>query len=58
MKVTLPQLLQEKPWLSERYVRRLVAERRVSYYKCGGKLVFDADEFERLLEAGRVNAVK
>ena len=56
MKVKLPQLLEQRPWLTERYVRRLVAERRIGFYKVGNVLVFDTDEIDRLLEAGRVDA--
>jgi excisionase family DNA binding protein len=54
MKVRLPQLLEQKPWLKERYVRRLVAERRIPFYKVGNCLVFETEDFDRLLEAGRV----
>lgn len=43
-------------WLGvdERFVRRLVAERRVTYYKVGRYLRFDAADLDSFLEAGRV----
>ena len=44
MKLTLAQLLEERKWLRERYVRRLVAERRSRFWKVGNKLLFDPAE--------------
>jgi excisionase family DNA binding protein len=46
-------------WLgtSERHVRRLVAERRITYLKIGGKLRFRRADVERFIDAGRVEAV-
>lgn len=37
-----------------RFVRRLVAERRVVYYKVGRYLRFDADDLDDFLAASRV----
>ncbi|MDH4076753.1 MAG: helix-turn-helix domain-containing protein [Acidimicrobiia bacterium] len=44
-------------WLGvdERFIRRLVAERRVTYYKVGRHLRFDATDLDAFLEAGRVD---
>jgi excisionase family DNA binding protein len=52
--VTLKQLLEARPWLTERFVRRLVAERRVPFSKVGERLLFDVADFDELVEAGRV----
>jgi len=52
--VRLPQAVEARPWLSERYLRRLVAERRIGFSKIGGVLLFDLDEIDQLAEAGRV----
>lgn len=43
-------------WLGvdERFIRRLVAERRVTYYKVGKHLRFDATDLDDFLEASRV----
>ena len=43
-------------WLGveERFIRRLVAERRVSFYRVGRHLRFDVDDLEEFLGAARV----
>ena len=43
-------------WLGveERFVRRLVAERRIAYYKVGRHLRFDADDLDAFLAENRV----
>ncbi len=43
-------------WLGveERFIRRLVAERRVTYYKVGRHLRFDAEDLDEFLAAARV----
>jgi len=57
--VTLPQALEHHPWLTERYLRRLVAERRIPYYKpSGGRLLFDLADIDALVETSRVEAVR
>lgn len=43
--------------VGERYVRRLVEERRIPYRKIGRLLRFDADEVEAWIEGCRVDAV-
>ncbi len=57
--VTLPQAVEARPWLSERWLRRLVAERRVPFHKMPGssRLLFDLADLDRLVEDGRVEAV-
>ena len=40
--------------VTERYVRRLVAERRVAYHKVGRLLRFRPADLDVLFEAGRV----
>ncbi len=55
---TLTQVVEARPWLTERWLRRLVAERRVAYHKCGGRLLFDLDDIDALAEAGRVEAAR
>lgn len=43
-------------WLGveERFVRRLVAERRVTYYKVGRHVRFDAEDLDDFLARSRV----
>ncbi len=40
--------------VSERYVRRLVAERRIAFHKIGHLLRFQAEDLQAFFEAGRV----
>lgn len=42
---------------SVRYVRRLVAERRIPFYKFGHLLRFDSDEVEAWLDRTRVGEI-
>ncbi|MBV8982561.1 MAG: helix-turn-helix domain-containing protein [Acidimicrobiia bacterium] len=43
---------------SERHVRRLWAERRLTGIKLGGKLLFDPSELDAFLERNTVAAVR
>jgi hypothetical protein len=52
--VTLQQAVEQRPWLTERWLRRLVYERRVSFHKVGNRLVFDLADLDALVECGRV----
>ena len=52
--VTLVQAVEERPWLSERLLRRLVHERRVPFYKPAGRILFDLGELDEWVEAARV----
>ena len=51
--VTIPQAIEARPWLTERYLRRLVHERRVAFHKVGARLLFDLADLDQLAEAGR-----
>jgi excisionase family DNA binding protein len=44
--------------VSERFVRRLVAERRIAFHKVGHFLRFRAEDLDAFLEAGRVEPVE
>lgn len=44
--------------VSERYVRRLVAERRVPFTKLGALVLFDRADLDALLERNRVEATR
>ena len=52
--VSIKQATQERPWLTERFARRLVYERRVPFHKVGSKVLLDLADLDRLAEAGRV----
>jgi len=43
--------------VSVRYVRRIIAERRIPYVKVGHLIRFQRDEVERWVEANRVTAL-
>lgn len=40
---------------TKRTMRQLVAQRRITYYKVGGRLLFDLDDLDRFLDAHRVD---
>ena len=42
---------------TERFIRRLVAERRIVFYKVGRHVRFSVDELEAFAQAGRVEPV-
>lgn len=44
----------ERLGTSPRFVRRLVAERRIAFNKVGRHIRFNATDVERFIEAGRV----
>jgi hypothetical protein len=60
--VRLDQLLEARPFLTERWVRRLVFERRIPFAKLGNgpkaRLIFNLDDVDAMVESGRVEAVR
>ncbi|HUZ20622.1 MAG TPA: hypothetical protein VMU75_08645 [Acidimicrobiales bacterium] len=52
--VTLKQLLAERPWLTERWLRRGVAMRTIPFSRAGGKLLFALEDLDGMVEANRV----
>ena len=52
--IALPKLLETFPWLTERRVRSMVAERRVPHWKVHNRLLFDPTDFQAMLDAGYV----
>ena len=43
--------------LGERYIRRLRADRRIPCIRIGGRLLFDPDELDRLIDEHREPAI-
>lgn len=43
--------------LGERYIRRLRSERRIPCVRIGGRLLFDPDDLDRLIEEHREPAI-
>jgi len=54
--ISVEQLVDELG-VSVRYVRRIIAERRIPYVKVGHLIRFQRDEVEGWVEANRVNAL-
>ena len=50
---TLSQAAQERPFLTLRWLRQLVAEHRIPSYKLGGKVLVDLAELDAFIEASR-----
>lgn len=49
--------LAEELGVSVRYVRRIIAERRIPYVKVGHLIRFQRDDVQRWVEANRVDAL-
>ena len=54
--MTLKQLLKARPWMTERWVRRKVAGRRIPFAKADGILLFDLKDIDDFVERGRVES--
>ncbi|HVA73119.1 MAG TPA: hypothetical protein VNF71_00965 [Acidimicrobiales bacterium] len=50
------QAVADNDWLTDRWLRRAVQERRIPFFKVDGKLVFDQSELDGYVEAHRVDA--
>lgn len=48
---TIKQVLTERPFLTERQLRRWIYSRRVASYKAGGHVLLDLAELDRDIEA-------
>jgi hypothetical protein len=55
---TIPQVLEQRPYVTERWLRRLRAERRVPTYTAGGRVLFDVDALDQFVESTRIDAVR
>jgi hypothetical protein len=56
--VTLKQAVEMVPWLTERFARRLLAERRITSYRAGNKVLLDTFDIENFARAGKVEALR
>lgn len=54
--VPLKKVPNERPWTTERLLRRFVAEHRIPYYKVAGRVLIDLADLDAMAEAGRVEA--
>jgi hypothetical protein len=56
--VPLVEVPDHRPWTTVRYLRRLVAERRIGYFKpTPGRVLLDLDELDALAESNRTEPV-
>jgi excisionase family DNA binding protein len=51
---TVKEIAALRSWLSERWLRRLVAERRVRFTKVGGKLLVDLNDLDQYVANGTI----
>jgi hypothetical protein len=56
--VPLKQVPQHRTEWSERRLRKLVAERRVGFYKEGSRVLLDLEELDRHVQTGRVEPTR
>jgi hypothetical protein len=54
--VTVKQAVEARPWLTERWLRRKVYERRIPYAKADGRLLFALEDIDAYVAANRVEA--
>lgn len=54
--IPLMKVPSERPWVTERKLRRMVAERRVRFYKVDNRILFDLSDLDAYAEAGRIDA--
>ena len=60
--VSLNEAVVERPWATTtgndptRWLRRLVSERRIPFYKAGGRVLVDLDDLDAFAQAGRVDS--
>lgn len=51
---TIKQVIAERPFATERWLRRLIYEKRLRYFKVGGKVLIDLNDLDELVESGKV----
>jgi hypothetical protein len=55
--ITFQQVLKDYPYLTSRWLRRAVFEKKVPHYKLGGRLLFDPVELDQWIRNQRVEPV-
>ena len=53
---TLAQVAEERPFASERWLRRCISERRFAHHKIGGRVLVDLNDLDEYLEHCRVES--
>ena len=52
--VPLLDVPEHRPWVTTRWLRRLVYERRIPFHKVGGRVLIDLADLDAFAERGRV----
>ncbi len=52
---TIPQAIEERPYITERWMRRLVYESRIPYFKVGGRVLVDLTDIDAYVNRGRID---
>lgn len=52
--LTFKQVLDEYPYVTDRWLRRAVHDKKVPFYKLGGRLLFDPAELDQWIRDTRV----
>lgn len=55
---TIPQVIEQRPYVTERWLQRLRAERRIPTYKAAGRVLFDLDALDEFIESTRLDPVR
>lgn len=53
---SVAQVIEERPFITERWLRRIIYERRIPHYKLGRRVFVDLTDLDAYLDAGRVPA--
>lgn len=51
--VLLGDLVEMYPWLNERWLRRIIQDKRIGTYRVGNRVLFDPAEFEAFVLSNR-----
>lgn len=55
---TIKQVTVERPWASERWLRRAIYEKRFRYFKVDGRVLIDLADLDAYAERGQVDAAR
>jgi hypothetical protein len=55
--VTIPQAIEARPFLTERWLRRVRQERRIPTFTAAGRVLFRLEDIDNLVEATRLDPV-
>lgn len=56
--LTVPQAAEYAPAFGERYFRRLIADRKMPFFKIGGRVFISRDDIDQLVAQSRIEAIR